>query len=122
MNKISNGDYALQLLLSTKGPFFRISEKMGVYRHHQQGMHKVFERNDVFLKRELIKLLYFFDLQTDFAFHEIIEERITGFLKKLKNNMPPVSKYVNTKDSRPLSVKLFSKRFWLRKLKLTNFK
>jgi glycosyltransferase involved in cell wall biosynthesis len=76
-----NGDYILQLLLSTRGPVYYIDEIMGVYRQQKWGLSRTFMGYD--LQYIIIDLLLNFNYYTNNQYEKSIHKRISNLYKKL---------------------------------------
>jgi glycosyltransferase involved in cell wall biosynthesis len=113
-NYIKNGDYSLQLILSLSGPLYKFNEKMGVYRQHPNGLHNSFSKNRVYLKNQVLKVLYFFNYYSNFKYDNLITKTAQHHLESIIEL--PVKPNKNTRDDRPLAAKCFSKSFWKRKI------
>jgi glycosyltransferase involved in cell wall biosynthesis len=83
-NQIYNGDYALQLLLSGKGPIGYIPEVMSVYRKHPSSLGGVIHSDPGFYQRQSIEL--FLHLQHYYK-DKSVEHQIRKRIKKLKRSI-----------------------------------
>lgn len=72
--KVKNGDYALQLILSTKGKINYIPEYMSVYRRHAGGLTANFP--PFFSAKTIYDLLKFFDKETNKKYHSDINKKL----------------------------------------------
>lgn len=111
--RISIGDIALVLINSLQGDIVLLREKMGVYRKHSRGISIGMEDDQLNLALESMKLLNYFNLETRFAYDDIIQQLNTATLYRWKHFVP----YRNTRDTRPLWQKIRAHDFWLRKLR-----
>lgn len=91
-----NGDYILQLLLSTRGPVYYIDDIMGVYRKHKGGLSKTFESYD--FKYIMIDLLLNFNHYTNNQYEKSIHKKISNLYKMLSLSYKSdrnISKYLS---------------------------
>ncbi len=105
-NYISNGDFALQLILAEKGPFFCVNETMSVYRKHPTSMNATHKRD--FFSFKIIQILLYFDYYSEFKYNKIIWNRI----EEIKSSV-----YKKNLYDRPLISRLFSIDYYIFKLK-----
>lgn len=76
---VKNGDYALQLLLSTKGKINYIPEYMSVYRRHAGGITSQF--NPFFSTKALYILLSYFNKETNNKYKSNIRQKLHRMYK-----------------------------------------
>ena len=84
MKHVYNGDWAIQLILSTKGKIKYIDELMSVYRKNEGGMAGGPGKNTEFVNGKKAQLLDFFDDYTNGRFANAIEKRKQVLRKETK--------------------------------------
>ena len=84
--KIKNGDYALQLLLTSNGEKIKyLKENMSAYRKHDTGISNIFHRKNV-LEKALISLNQNFNKYTKQKYNKLIKLNITNYSLKIIRN------------------------------------
>ena len=81
---VYNGDWATQLILSTKGKIKYIDELMCVYRKNEGGMASGPGKDTEFVNRKKTELLNYFNEYTGGKYREAIERKITELEKETK--------------------------------------
>lgn len=82
MNYVLGGDYALQLVLSTKGDIYYIDEVMSVYRKNTVSSLGR-NMNPIYPSLRKLELLAFFNNYTEFKYDSIIKENILHMPDKM---------------------------------------
>ena len=76
---VYNGDWAIQMILSTKGKIKYIDELMSVYRKNQGALSGGIGKNIEYVNNQRIKLLNYFNEHSNYQYNSIIEEKIIAF-------------------------------------------
>jgi hypothetical protein len=79
--KVLNADYALLLIAATKGLLFCINKEMSVYRRHGTSLNSTTPFHVMALKT--VQVVDYFDMHTNFKYHELIQARIRRLTKDL---------------------------------------
>jgi glycosyltransferase involved in cell wall biosynthesis len=92
-NKIYNGDYALGLIVASKGKIKYVDEEMSVYRKQFGGFSFNPKINSEFNTEQLIKLFKCFNAETNYNYNSQIQTRINELdavnkKQKLKSKYP----------------------------------
>ena len=74
---IYNFDYAIQLVLATKYPFYFIDKTMSAYRIHQQGIS--WGRKPFFHQIKLVETISIFNCISDFKYDQLIKKRLDDY-------------------------------------------
>ncbi|MDP3929942.1 MAG: glycosyltransferase [Bacteroidota bacterium] len=82
---IQQGDKALQLLLSTKGPFYYMDEIMSVYRKHPTSVGAT-TRNSITKMRQ-IQMYSYFNSHTNFEYNDLIQAKCQLFMNGIKQSL-----------------------------------
>lgn len=82
--KIYNGDWATQLILSTQGKIKYIDEIMSVYRKNKGGLSGGIGNNVEFINEKKIELLNYFNNYTEGKYIELINKKIALLEKDIK--------------------------------------
>lgn len=81
MNYVFGGDYALQLILATKGTFYGFNESMSVYRRNNTGIS--LNQKPGFHQIRIVESLAYFNLYTNFQYNHIVKNRINTIIDNL---------------------------------------
>ena len=114
-SNIYNGDWAIQMILSTKGKIKYIDELMSVYRKNEGGMAGGPGQNIEFVNNKKVELLDFFDAYTNGEFKAPIEQKKEALARQKKRFLRRKNNKVLYWFSEPkktmlkISNKLFSK-------------
>lgn len=79
---VFGGDYALQLMLATKGLFYGFNESMSIYRVNNTGIST--KQKPGFHQIRIVESLSYFNLSTNFRYNLAVKKRIN----KIINNLP----------------------------------
>jgi len=101
---VYNGDWATQLILSTKGKIKYIDDLMSVYRKNEGGLSGGVGKNVEFVNGKKIELLTNFNEFTDKKFDGLIKNRIIELKKDIKD-------YKDKRKSKLLFWLMHPKRF-----------
>jgi len=82
--EIYNGDWGLQMIVSTKGKIKYLDEVMSIYRKNDGALSGGPGKNTEFINLQKIKLLTFFNEYTDFYYKDLINTRTAELLKQIK--------------------------------------
>ncbi|KAF0200320.1 MAG: glycosyl transferase family [Bacteroidetes bacterium] len=80
LNYVYNGDYAIRLILATKGTIGYLDELMTVYRKQPGGLNATMVNAKV--HQHIIVLLSYFNIYTNFKYNDLIIERINSKFKE----------------------------------------
>ncbi len=105
-SRVFNGDYSLLLLAALKGPFYCINKEMSIYRKHATSLSATQKMN--FIPFKIMECLDYFDMHSDFKYHDLILKRKQGLIDQL---------YRVFIYERPLWAKLLSFDYYRFKLK-----
>lgn len=105
LKHIYNGDYALHLILANNGKIKYINEVMSVYRKNQGGFSAKVKNSEVWFK--IYELLSYFDMFTNFKYHEQIQRRKNELRKMVKQSIG---------SERPRFIKLITPEFYFAKI------
>jgi glycosyltransferase involved in cell wall biosynthesis len=97
LNYVSAGDYALQLVLATKGKIGAINEVMAVYRRHNTSMGTKLKIG--FSSLKMTETLSFFNYSTNFKYNSMIQNKIfkirEGLYLHFLSELPLWNKIIN---------------------------
>ncbi|PAU93171.1 hypothetical protein CK503_13510 [Aliifodinibius salipaludis] len=82
INYLFGGDYALQLILADKGPFYCLNDTMSVYRKNNTGISSGGDAR--MFAQYLINVLTYFDYYSEFRYHKKIEKRKKEIIHELE--------------------------------------
>jgi len=82
---VHNGDWALQLILSTKGKIKYIDELMCVYRKNEGGLSGGIGKNMEFINRKKIELLHYFNEYSEGKYALMIDNKIKSLEKNTQS-------------------------------------
>jgi glycosyltransferase involved in cell wall biosynthesis len=102
---VYNVDYALHLFLATRGNVRYIPDVMSVYRKQPGGLSYTV-RKPGYIRMEIIKLLFYFNMYTDFKYLDLINDRT----KKLVEEYDKEIKAPKTIFGKVFSISYISQR------------
>ncbi len=105
---VFGGDFALQLILATKGKIGAINEIMATYRKHH-GSLSVSNRKLGFHELKITESLSFFNYYTNFQYNSLIQQRILKIREKL---------FMSFLSELPFWYKLFNPHYYQYKFKM----
>jgi len=106
LNNIYNGDYALLLLLASKGKLKYVNEVMSVYRKNDGALSAGIGKNYICINDQIIQLLNLFNDYSEFKYNPLIKKKIF----KLKRER----KYLSIRKKFPI-YKYLNMQIWIRK-------
>jgi glycosyltransferase involved in cell wall biosynthesis len=79
---VYNGDYAMELLLATKGSVKYFDEIMGVYRMHSNGMNST--NKNSYVHQQIVVTLSYFNFHTKFIYDNLVKNKISELFEQYK--------------------------------------